>query len=58
VLSPNDLTDLLELVDRIVAFERHFNAEPRSFDWSFTRADLEVFLKRLAAHEDLPSAVA
>jgi hypothetical protein len=58
VLSPNDLTNLLQLADRIVAFERHFNAEPRSFDWRFTRADLEVFLKRLAAHEDLQSAVA
>ena len=48
----------LRLADRIVGFERHFNAEPRSFDWRFTRADLEVFLKRLAAHEDLQSAVA
>ncbi|MGO9584388.1 MAG: transposase [Acidimicrobiales bacterium] len=58
VLSPNDLTNLLEMADRIVTFERHFNAAPRPFDWRFTRADLEVFLKRLAAHEDLPSAVA
>ena len=58
VLSPNDLTDLSQLADRIAAFEGHFNADARPFDWRFTRADLADFLKRLAAHEDLPSAVA
>lgn len=58
VLSPNDLTDPSQLADRIGGFERHFNAEARPFDWRFARADLEDYLKRLAAHEDLPSAVA
>jgi hypothetical protein len=58
VLSRNDLSDLSQLADRIVGFERHFNADPRPFDWRFTRADLADYLKRLAAHEDLPSAVA
>jgi transposase len=55
VLSPNDLVDLDALGERIACFERRFNAEAHPFNWRFTRSDLEVFLKKLAAHDDEPT---
>jgi DDE superfamily endonuclease len=58
VLSPNDLTDPGELAERIEAFEHRFNDEAHPFGWRFTRADLDALLKRLAAHDDAPTAVA
>lgn len=51
VLSPNDSVDLDALAERIDAFERSFNERGEPFRWRFTRSDLELFLKKLAAHE-------
>ena len=53
VLTPNDFLDLEEVPARIASFEERFNEQHQPFDWRFTRADLEEFLKRLSAHEEL-----
>jgi hypothetical protein len=51
VLTPNDLTDLDALADRILAFQARYNATATPFDWRFTRPDLDRLLDRIAAHE-------
>ena len=55
ILTPNDCTDLEEVAKRIAAFERAFNERGEPFHWRFTRSDLELFLKKLAVHEDGPT---
>jgi hypothetical protein len=51
VLTPNDLTDLDVLAERILAFQARYNATATPFDWQFTRADLDRLLDQIAAHE-------
>jgi hypothetical protein len=51
VLTPNDLTDLDALTERILAFQDRYNATATPFDWRFTRTDLDRLLDRIAAHE-------
>ena len=51
VLTPNDLTDLDALTERILAFQDRYNATATPFDWKFTRTDLDRLLDRIAAHE-------
>jgi hypothetical protein len=46
VLTPNDFGSLQEVVDRLDAFERHYNQIAKPFDWHFTRADLAQLLAR------------
>ena len=36
VLTPNDLTDLDALTERILAFQDRYNATATPFDWTFT----------------------
>ena len=49
-LSPNDFRDLGELADRVLAFQGRYNANASPFDWTYTRADLIAFLRRLDDH--------
>lgn len=51
VLTPNDLTDLDDLAERVLAFQTRYNATATPFDWRFTRTDLDRMLGRIAAHE-------
>jgi hypothetical protein len=51
VLTPNDLTDLDALAERVLAFQGRYNATATPFDWKFTRTDLDRLLDRIAAHE-------
>lgn len=51
VLTPNDLTDLDALAERVLAFQTRYNATATPFDWRFTRTDLDRMLDRIAAHE-------
>ena len=51
VLTPNDLTDLNVLTDRVLAFQDRYNATATAFDWRFTRTDLDRLLTRITAHE-------
>jgi transposase len=54
-ISPNDFADLDDLAKRILAFQDRYNANAEPFDWTYTRADLNAFLKRLG-DRDKPSA--
>ena len=54
VLSPNDFTDLAEVAQRLLAFQRRYQQTAVPFDWRFTRADLDALLHRLDDHHDLP----
>jgi hypothetical protein len=51
VLTPNDFPSLQTIVDRLDAFEHHYNQIATPFDWTFTRDDLEELIARVAQHE-------
>jgi hypothetical protein len=51
VLTPNEVTDLEALAERILAFQARYNATATPFDWHFTRSDLDELLDRITAHE-------
>lgn len=56
VLTPNDFVDLNEVEQRLLAFERRYEAAAKPFDWKFTRTDLAKLMKRIAGNEDLRPA--
>jgi DDE superfamily endonuclease len=47
VLDPNDIADLDELEQRLLAFERLYQQAAKPFEWKFTRQDLAKLLQRL-----------
>lgn len=47
VLTPNAFDSLFEVEDAILAFEEHYQAVAKPFDWKYTRADLARLLERL-----------
>jgi len=51
VLTPNDFASLQHVVDRLDAFEHHYNEVARPFEWNFSRRDLGELIARLACHE-------
>jgi len=51
VVNPNDFFDTAAIAARLAAFEDRYNAVSNPFDWTFTRDDLQDFLKRIAEHE-------
>jgi transposase len=51
VVTPNDFYDLNDVEARLTAFEDLYNFAARPFNWRYTRTDLDMTLKRLAAHE-------
>jgi transposase len=51
VVTPNDFTDLDQVEDRLLAFERRYNETARPFRWKFTPADLEDLMARIERHE-------
>ena len=46
-LTPNDFSSLPGLAQRILNFQRHYQAIARPFEWRFTRHDLRVLLRKL-----------
>jgi hypothetical protein len=46
-LTPNDITSLTALRDRLLAFQEHYAAVAKPFQWRFTRQDLADLLQRL-----------
>ncbi len=56
MLTPNDFPDLDTLEQSLLAFGRRYEQIAAPFEWKFTRHDLDLLLKRLAAHEPLPTA--
>jgi len=54
-ISPSDFRDLDHLAERILAFQDRYNSAAAPFDWTYTRDDLNAFLRRLGdrdAHQD------
>jgi transposase len=47
VLIPNDLTDLAEVEQRLLGFQRRYEQTAVPFAWRYTRADLDRLLRRL-----------
>ncbi len=56
VLTPNDFVDLEEVEQRLLAFERRYEAAATPFEWKFTRQDLRDLMDRLQAKDLLPAA--
>ena len=56
VLTPNDFTDLAEVTQRLLGFQRRYEQTAVPFDWRFTRADLDDLLRRLDDIEQLANA--
>jgi hypothetical protein len=50
-LTPNDFPDLCALGARLLAFGQHYRRVAQPFSWTFTRADLERVLERIASRE-------
>jgi hypothetical protein len=46
-LSPNELTDTVEVARTLNQFGRHYNQIAKPFDWNFTRQDLAELVDRL-----------
>ena len=51
VLTPNDFDSLQAVVDRLDAFEHHYNQIAQPFEWNFTRRDLADLIARVGHHE-------
>jgi hypothetical protein len=50
-LTPNDFASLDALADRLLTFGEHYRQVARPFEWTFTRADLDRVLARIADRE-------
>jgi hypothetical protein len=57
VVNPNDFFDTAAIAERLAGFEDRYNAISDPFDWTFTREDLEDFLKRIAQHDPAAPAL-
>lgn len=44
VLTPNDLPSLVQLKERLMNFQKHYEAFAQPFQWKFTREDLAKLL--------------
>jgi hypothetical protein len=49
-ISPGDFADLDALAERVLAFQHHYNATARPFDWTYTTADLHAYLDHRDDH--------
>jgi len=47
VLTPNDLTDLNGLAERLLDLQYYWENTARPFEWKFTRQDLAKLLDKL-----------
>ena len=54
--GPGDFEDLDTLAERILAFQARYNAHATPFDWTYTRDNLNDFLRRLSDHQTTPTA--
>ena len=48
VLTPNDVESIIDLEDRLLAFQDHYQDLAQPFEWKFTRRDLNQWLQRLS----------
>jgi hypothetical protein len=47
VVRPNDFASLAAVLERLLAFQRYYQALARPFEWTFTRRDLAELLEKL-----------
>lgn len=50
-LRPADFASLIALETRLRDFQAYYNTRAEPFRWNYTRAQLEQYLERVAAHE-------
>jgi transposase len=55
-INPNDFADLDELSQRILGFQDRYNTTATPFDWTYTRDELNTFVKRLDLNGTRPHA--
>lgn len=48
--------DLDQLAERVLSFEHRYNSTAETFDWKYTRANLNDYLRRLGKHEQALAA--
>jgi len=53
VLTPNDFPGLIELEDRLLRFQAHYEQVAQPFEWKFTRNDLNQLLSKLETSQGL-----
>jgi DDE superfamily endonuclease len=58
ILTPNDFGSLAEAETGLLAFQDYYQQIATPFEWKFTKSDLDLLLKRLAAHEPAPAMAA
>ena len=46
-ITPADFTDLNHLAERILGFQDRYNQTATPFEWTYTRTDLNAFLRRV-----------
>jgi hypothetical protein len=51
VLTSNEFPSLQAILDRLDAFEGHYNQIATSFDWTLTHDDLKDLIARVGRHE-------
>ncbi len=56
VLTPNDFASVVEIEDRLLGFQDHYERAATPFQWTFTRQDLAALLAKLAAKDRLAAA--
>jgi hypothetical protein len=55
ILTPNDFGSLAEAEAGLLAFQDYYQQIATPFQWKFTKSDLTLLLKRIAAHEPAPA---
>jgi hypothetical protein len=58
LLTPNDSGSLAEAEAGLMSFQDYYQQIATPFEWRFTKSDLDLLLKRLAAHEPAPALAA
>jgi hypothetical protein len=58
LLTPNDFASLAEAEAGLLAFQDYYQQVATPFQWKFTTSDLDLLLKRLAAHKPAPAIAA
>jgi transposase len=56
VLTPNDFTDLGDVQQRLLGFQRRYERTAQPFDWRYTQSDLDQLLRRLDDKQQLTNA--
>jgi hypothetical protein len=46
-LTPNDFTDLAEVAQRLLGFQRRYQQTAMPLVWRYTRSDLDRLLRRV-----------